>query len=103
MLTDWLFIWPLPRCPGEYYKLCLRSAQLFVVFSSYYANLSSNNMEQIHLIRDGCTLNILLVGIKTILRVLSNPAVLALLKNIWLLFKSLFNNEVLRDLIVPVI
>jgi hypothetical protein len=38
-----------------------------------------------------------------ILRVLSNPAVLALLKIIWLLLKSRSNNEVLLDLIIPVI
>jgi hypothetical protein len=41
--------------------------------------------------------------LKAILRVLSNPAVLALLKNIWLLFEWQSNNEVLRDLIIPVI
>jgi hypothetical protein len=38
-----------------------------------------------------------------ILRVLSNPVVIALLKIIWLLFESRSNNEVLRDLIIPVI
>jgi hypothetical protein len=39
---------------------------------------------------------------KAILRVLSNPAVLALLKIIWLLLKLQSNNEVLRDLTIPV-
>jgi hypothetical protein len=44
-----------------------------------------------------------IVAIKVILRILSNPAVLTLLKFIWLLLKSQSNNEVLRDLIIPVI
>jgi hypothetical protein len=40
---------------------------------------------------------------KAILRVLSNPAVLALLKIIWSLFKIQSNNEILRVLTIPVI
>jgi hypothetical protein len=38
-----------------------------------------------------------------ILQAVSNPAVLALLEIIWLLFESQFNNEVVRNLIIPVI
>jgi hypothetical protein len=41
--------------------------------------------------------------VKAILQVLSNPAVVALLKMIWLLLKPQSNNEVLRDLTIPVI
>jgi hypothetical protein len=47
--------------------------------------------------------NINIIFRMAILRVLSNSAVLALLKNIWLLFKLQSNNEVLRDLIILVI
>jgi hypothetical protein len=41
--------------------------------------------------------------LKAILRVSSNPAVLALLEITWLLFESQYNNEVLRDLIIIVV
>jgi hypothetical protein len=46
--------------------------------------------------------NVNLKPLKAILRVLSNPAVLTLLKIIWLMLKSHYNNEILRDLTIPV-
>jgi hypothetical protein len=46
--------------------------------------------------------NLKFIFFKAMLRVLSNPAVLALLKIIWRLLKPHSNNEVLRDLIIPV-
>jgi hypothetical protein len=74
----------------------------FLIGKSYYFFGLINK----HQLSKETTSNNNLVAFKTpfnAIQVLAKFAVLALLKNIWLLLKSQSNNEVLRDLIIPVI